>query len=168
MNNETLRNIALFVGLVLVQIVIFNNINFLGYINPYVYVLFVIIYPFNSNQTLFLFLSFLLGLTIDMFTDAGGINAIACLCIAYVRPLVLRFSFGISYEYHAIRLIQTSVTERFTYVSIMVVIHHLILFLLESFNVSLILSTLMKTLFSSIFTIILSLSFIVLFSRKRA
>ncbi len=167
MNNDVFKNIIRFVALVLAQVVIFNNINFSGYINPYVYILFVIGYPFASNRTLFLFISFLLGLTIDMFTDAGGINAIACLVIAYIRPVVLRFSFGVSYEYHNIKIIETGWAERFTYVSIMTVTHHLILFSLETFNASLILSTLMKTLFSSIFTIILCLSFIVLFSRKR-
>jgi len=37
-----------------------------------------------------------------MFLNSGGINAAACLLIAYVRPIVLKLSFGTSYEYQSI------------------------------------------------------------------
>ncbi len=168
MNDFNLRGVAGFVVLVLLQVVVFNNINLFGYVNPYVYLFFILIYPFNKNRTLFIVVAFLLGLTVDMFMDSGGINAIACLVIAYIRPVVLRSSFGISYEYNTIRLTETSGIERLTYVALMTVTHHLVLFLLESFNMGLILSVLKKTLFSSIFTIVLCLSFIILFSRKRS
>ena len=166
MNNELVKNIGRFVVLLLAQVLIFNNIDFLGYIDPYVYVIFILLYPFKNNRTVFIFVSFIYGLLLDIFTDAGGINAAACLVIAYIRPVVLRFSFGTSYEYQAIKLNKTTIAERFTYTFILVFVHHFVLFLLEIFNISNILLTLKKTLFSSIFTILLSLLFIFLFSRK--
>ncbi|PHR99524.1 MAG: rod shape-determining protein MreD, partial [Leeuwenhoekiella sp.] len=43
MSNSILRNILRFIVLVLAQITLFNNIDFLGYINPYPYILFVLL-----------------------------------------------------------------------------------------------------------------------------
>ena len=98
-----------------------------------------------------------MGLTIDVFEDSGGINAAACVLIGYLRPSVLRFSFGISYEHQTVKFHQTPFTQRFTYISLLVFLHHLVLFSLEIFNLSYIILILKKTLFSSIFTILLIL-----------
>jgi len=74
MNSKLVSNIARFVILIFLQVLILNNINFLGYINPYLYVLFILLYPFAGNQSLFLILSFLLGLSIDIFDVLYYIN----------------------------------------------------------------------------------------------
>ncbi|TVZ24153.1 rod shape-determining protein MreD [Dokdonia sp. Hel_I_63] len=166
MKNSVSVNIARFVALMIVQIYIFNNVNLFGYINPYPYVLFLLVFPFTSNRALYIFIAFLTGLTMDMFGNSGGVHAAACLFLAYLRPVALRFSFGVSYEYNAIKLSKVSFYERFIFISIMVLIHHLVLFLLEVFNISNILYTLNKTLVTSIFTIILCLTFNILFSSR--
>jgi rod shape-determining protein MreD len=166
MKNSVSVNIARFVALMIVQIYIFNNVNLFGYINPYPYVLFLLVFPFTANRALYIFIAFLTGLTMDMFGNSGGVHAAACLFLAYLRPVALRFSFGVSYEYNAIKLSKVSFYERFIFISIMVLIHHLVLFLLEVFNISNILYTLNKTLVTSIFTIILCLTFNILFSRR--
>ncbi len=167
-NSEFLQNIIRFVGLALLQILVLNHINFLGYINPYLYILFVLLFPFTGNRTLLIFLGFLLGLTIDMFSNTGGVHAAATVLIAYIRPALLKFSFGISYEYNVIKLNQVPISERLLYISGMVLIHHLALFLLETFNISHILLALKSTLFSSIFSIILIFCALVLWGRKRS
>ncbi|AEE19634.1 MULTISPECIES: hypothetical protein [unclassified Dokdonia] len=166
MKNSVSVNIARFVALMIVQIYIFNNVNLFGYINPYPYVLFLLVFPFTANRALYIFIAFLTGLTMDMFGNSGGVHAAACLFLAYLRPVALRFSFGVSYEYNAIKLSKVSFYERFIFISIMVLIHHLVLFLLEVFNISNILYTLNKTLVTSIFTIILCLTFNILFSSR--
>ncbi|MGM0933480.1 MAG: rod shape-determining protein MreD [Bacteroidota bacterium] len=166
MNNSVLANTARFIGLILLQVLILNNINFMGYINPYLYVLFILLYPFNSNQSFFLILSFFLGLSIDIFEDSGGIHAAACLIAAFVRPNLLRFSFGVSYDHQNIRLSATPFGARFSYILLMVLIHHFILFSLEMFSLSHIILILKKTLFSSIFTVILVILSLSLFNKK--
>lgn len=166
MNNISRNNIIRFVLLVLAQAAIFSHVNFLGYINPYPYILFIILYPITNNRMVFLTLSFLLGLTVDMFSDSGGINAAACVTLAFVRPAVLKFCFGSLYEHQSVKFNNIDITQRFIYFSIMVFIHHLMLFLLEIFNVTNILLIVEKTLSSSIFTIILCLLFSIIFSRN--
>lgn len=166
MNSVILTNTFRFIFLILLQVLLLNNINFLGYVNPYLYVLFIILYPFNGNQTLFLFLSFLLGLGIDIFEDSGGINAAACLVAAYIRPVILRFSFGVSYDYQTIKFSNTPIGSRISYVVILVLVHHFILFLLEFFNFAHLLLLLKKTFYSGLFTIVLVFLSLSLFNKK--
>ncbi len=166
MNNIITTNIIRFIVLVLIQVLVLNNINFLGYINPYIYILFIILFPIKNNRILFIFLGFLLGLAVDLFLDSGGVHAAACVTVAYARPVILKFVFGAIYDHQTIKFTSTEFGQRFIYFSIITLIHHLILFSLEIFNISKIILILKKSLFSSIFTILLCLLITILFSRK--
>ena len=166
LNNLIFVNTIRFLLLVLVQVLLLNQINLFGYVNPYLYLLFIIIYPFTGNKSLLIFLSFLLGLFVDFFSDSGGIHAAACVSIAFIRPVVLKYSFGISYEYNTIKISSEDYMKQFIYVGSMVFIHHFILFALEIFNINHFVLFLNSILFSSIFSIVLILSTITLFSRK--
>lgn len=166
MNNVFSFNVLRFFILVLVQVLICNHINFMGYINPYIYILLIILYPTKNNRAVFIILSFLLGLIIDLFLDTGGIHAAACVFIAYARPVVLRSTFGVLYENYAIKFNTVEFGEKLTYITILTLLHHIILFYLEIFSISKILLVLQKTLFSSIFTILLCVLITIIFSRK--
>ena len=166
MQNNTLINIGRFVALIFLQVFLLNNINLAGYINPYIYILFILLYPLDGNKSLLIFLSFLLGLSIDIFEDSGGVQAAACVFIAYIRPLVLKYSFGVSYEYNSVKLHKAAPTERFTYIASMVFLHHIVMFALEIFNFKHILLLLKSTLFSGIFTLILIYGSLILFNKR--
>ena len=164
--NSIITYIIRFVVLVFFQVLLFNHINFLGYLNPYIYIIFIILAPININKSLFLFLSFALGLSIDFFGDSGGVHAAACLFITYLRPLVLRSVFGLSYEFQTIKLNKVSINNLIVYISLLVIIHHIVLFSLEIFNLSLLLLIAKKILLSSIFSIFVITIILVLFRRK--
>ena len=166
MNSAISSNTIRFFVLILIQVLICSHINFLGYINPYIYILFVILFPVKNNRALFIFLSFLLGLTVDLFMDSGGIHAAACVFITYARPVLLKFSFGMQYEHQTMRFNAVEFGSKLTYISLITVIHHLILFYLEIFSISKVILVLQKTLFSGIFTILLCVLITIIFSRK--
>ncbi|CAH8282603.1 rod shape-determining protein MreD [Mariniflexile fucanivorans] len=166
MNNSVFLHIARFISLVFLQVVLFNHINFLGYINPYIYIMFIALFPVKNNRFIIIFLSFFIGLTIDVFSDTGGIHAAACVFIAYVRPLILKFSFGMIYDHQTIKFNTVEFGEKLTYLTILTLLHHFMLFFLEMFSVSQIILVLQKTLFSSIFTILLILIVTIIFSKK--
>ncbi|MBD3864622.1 rod shape-determining protein MreD [Olleya marilimosa] len=166
MNNLLSIHTVRFVVLILLQVLLFSNINFLGYINPYIYILFIILYPVKNNRILFLFISFLMGLIIDIFMDSGGINATAALVVAFIRPAVLKFSFGAVYEHQALKFNNIDFGQRLTYIIILTFIHHFTYFLFEIFNISKIILVLQNTLFSSIFTITLCILITSIFSTK--
>lgn len=154
MNNALIGNIARFVLLFIAQIMIFNRIDLFGFINPFPYVLFIILYPVNGNKSSLLAASFLLGLLMDMFWNSGGIHAAASLILAFYRPAIFKFSFGLSYEYQTVKLNDSLTPERFSFILIAVVLHHFILFVIEAFKISYMWDILVRTILSAIFTII--------------
>jgi rod shape-determining protein MreD len=136
--------------------------NFFGFISPFPYLLFIILYPVNGNKSGLLITSFLLGLIMDMFSNSGGIHAASCLTLAYFRPYLFKFSFGLSYEYQTVKLNDVLTPERFSFILLSVVIHHLVLFLLEAFQFSFIWDILLRTTLSTVFTIIICIVIIYL------
>jgi len=89
--NNTLKYIVLFFISVIVQVLLLNNIQLttLG-INPYFYILFLILLPFETPQWLLIPLGFTLGLVVDIFSNSFGVHAFACVLLAGVRPFVLQ------------------------------------------------------------------------------
>lgn len=154
MNSALLWNIVRFILLLAAQVLIFNRIDLFGFINPFPYILFIILFPVNGNKYGLIFSSFLLGITMDLFCNSGGVHAASCLILAYNRPSIFKFSFGLSYEYQTVKLNDVLTPERFSFILISVVIHHFILFLLEIFKFSYIWEILVRTTLSSIFTVI--------------
>jgi rod shape-determining protein MreD len=167
MNSALFVNIFRFILLLAVQIIIFNNMNFLGFISPYPYILFIILYPVNGNKSGLLAASFFLGLCMDMFSNSGGFHTTACIILAYYRPYLFKFAFGLSYEYQTIKLNDVLTPERFTFLLFSVLIHHLTLFTFEAFKFTLILDILIRTLLSSIFTLIICIIIIYLTKPNR-
>jgi len=167
MNSAILFNIVRFVLLIAAQVVIFNNIDLFGFINPFPYILFILLYPVNSNRAGLLVASFFLGLTIDMFENSGGVHAAACLILANLRPTFFKFAFGLSYEYQTIKINDKLSPERFTFIFISIITHHLVLYLLEFFKFSFILDALWRTILSTIFTLLSSIIIIYLFKPSK-
>ena len=167
MNNVIATNTIRFFVLLLAQVVICNNINFFGFINPYIYIIFIFLFPIRENRLILLLVSFLLGMMVDMFSDSGGVHAAAAVSLAYARPILLKTSFGTLYEHQSIKFSNTEIGSLITYITFGTLLHHFILFSLEIFNITDILLILKNTLFSSIFTILVSVLIIILFIRNR-
>jgi len=154
--NKRLHITFLFLSLLFLQVFVLNNILFLGYINPYLYIVFVIFYPLKENRFLFLFLSFLLGLSIDFFSDSGGINAFSLLFVAYIRLFFVRiFLKKTAQDYLLFELHAEPFGKVFNYVITLIVIHHFILFSLANFSTQNFSDVLVNTAYSSIFTAVL-------------
>lgn len=167
MSNNLSVHIIRFVVLALLQVLLLNHIYLFGYINPYLYVLFILLLPVGLSEWKVIFWAFLIGLTIDLFEDSGGIHAAACLVTAYLRPFALRTSFGLSYENQTVKVYNMPFNERLIYIVLLVFVHHFVLFLLSFFSFSHLFLMLKNTLFSSIFTIILILIVTALFQKER-
>lgn len=168
MNNLTLNNSLRFLALVLLQVMVLNHINLFGYLNPMVYVVWVILFPIRKSKTLFLILSFLLGLSIDFFSDSGGINAAATLFIAFVRLPILKIVLKkTDFDYLLFNLRAISFGKAFLFISVLTVIHHFIVFSLEYFSLNSFTTIISNTILTSVFTIILSILGIILFTKKK-
>lgn len=167
MNSTIIYNIIRFVFLLAAQVVLFNNIHLFGYVTPYPYLLYIILYPVNGNRNALLISSFFLGILMDMFMNSGGVHAAASVLLAYFRPSIFKFSFGLSYEYQTVRLDDSLNKERFTFILLAVLLHHLALFVLEIFGFTYFFDILTRTFLSSILTLIFCILLIYLFKPSR-
>ncbi|NNF02812.1 MAG: rod shape-determining protein MreD [Bacteroidia bacterium] len=158
-----------FIVLVLVQVLILNNIELGNYVNPYLYILFIILLPIQTPNILVLSLSFLLGISIDMFSNTPGIHAAACVFIGFARPATLQaLAPRDGYDAESIPSIKEMGLGWFlSFSAIMVVLHHIALFFLEIFHFQEFFQTLGRATLSSIFTLVLIIIVQFLFASGR-
>jgi len=152
--NKIVYNIVLALILILSQGLFFNNINLLGWINPFIYIFFIAYFPLKNNRSLFIFLAFLVGLIIDIFSDTHAIHAAASLTIAFLRPYFMKLYFGIAYEHQVIKFNSIELKQNLFYLLSIILIHHLILYSLEIFDVYKILLVIKNAFSTAIFTFI--------------
>lgn len=149
MTSNVLRYGGRFLFLTAFQVLILNNIQLFGYLNPYLYILFVLVLPPNINRSLLLLLAFLSGWTIDIFENSGGIHASASVFIAFIRPTLLRYIVPrVGSELDRISLWGMGGGRFFTYIGTSVLLHHLWLFSLEAFALREVFSILSRTFIS--------------------
>ena len=84
-------NIFRFVLLVFLQVFVLNNVQFSGFVNPYLYIMFIMLLPFEISGWFMLVLAFLIGLVIDVASDTMGYHTIATVFMAYLRFHLLRY-----------------------------------------------------------------------------
>lgn len=144
----------MFVVLVLIQVLVLNQVQFSGFVNPYIYLLFILLLPLSAPRYAVLILAFLIGLTIDVFSNSIGVHAAASVFIAYARPLVIRVISNREEDRSDYPgLFQTKLSWFLSYVTIMVLMHHLVLFYLEVFTFSHFGNTMLRVFISSAFSI---------------
>lgn len=133
MINNILRGLFYFVVFVVIQIWVLNNIHFLRIATPFLYLYFIVKLPVGISQTQVVFFSFLIGLTIDTFTNTPGMHAAACTLAGFVREPLIRFFMGKDLPEGIYPSYKTfGFGGFFRYVVAFVVLHHVALFLLES------------------------------------
>ncbi|MFP4469140.1 MAG: rod shape-determining protein MreD [Bacteroidales bacterium] len=154
-----IRNVIRFVVLVLFQVLVINNIAFNSYIYPAFYVYFILLLPFETPGWLLLMSAFMLGLSVDFFTNSLGVNAAATVFVAFLRPAVFRLlKSKKEYEPGIIPGIRDlGFRWFFFYALILILIHHSTLFLLEVFSLKHLTQTLNRIAFSSGVTLLLTL-----------
>ncbi len=157
------RNFLRFLFLVLFQVLILNNIVItdLG-ITPYLYILFIILLPFETPGWITLIIAFFLGLSVDFFSDTYGLHAASCVFMTFTRPLVLELNAPREgYESGTFpRIHFYGFNWFFKYAFLLVFFHHLFFFFVEAFSFQNILITMGKVALSTIFT-----TFLIVFSQ---
>lgn len=155
MINSFIRYGLIFILLVLLQVLLFNNIQFSGFINPYVYIMFILLLPVEIPSWLLLILSFITGAVIDFFTGSPGMHSFATVLAGFARPAVLQIiSAREAYETGSPSLNTYGLRSFLIYASIIVLIHHTTLFFLEVFRFTDFFRTLIRIILSSFFTLV--------------
>lgn len=153
-----LKLIILFVGLLVAQILVLSNIQFLGFINPYIYLLFILSLPARMPRFIVLLLGFALGLVVDAFSNTMGMHAFATTLLAYARHFVTNLFISLDEGSNPMPSFRSfGVGAYVKYVVTLVFLHHAALFILESFSFQHVWLILLKVIFSTIVSVLVIL-----------
>lgn len=151
-----LTRVAWFIGLVLVQVLLFNNISLFGLATPFVYVYFLLVLDRDIDHNMLMLIAFFLGFVIDIFSNTPGVNAGASVLIAFIRPGILRlFSPRGEYENFEPGIYTLGGGAFVRYAIILVLLHHATLFFLEAFSLVNVGYLLLRILCSALLTMML-------------
>lgn len=163
MINDSLKYALFFVGMTLLQVLLLNNIQFMGFINPFLYVYFILSLPSSVTRDMHLILGFLLGIIIDIFSGTLGCHTFATVLLAYLKPYTQRLFGPREYNEVIIPSIRSFGALRyFQYILFLVFVHQICFFFMEVFSFDFFWTTLLKAVCCCLFTLffILSIEFI--------
>ncbi len=157
MNSNAIQRTITFITVVLLQVFIFSRLPLGTYLQPSIYVGFILLLPYGYSQVRALLWAFSLGLCIDLLsTDVIGINAAALVALAFVRPYILKlFSTKSEFEAHATPVPRTIGLQPFIgYASISLLLHQSLFFFLDSFGFYDIFHTLLRIVASTVCSVL--------------
>lgn len=153
-----LRHILSLVIVLLLQMLVFNNLHFLGICHPYIYILFLIALPIRIPQWIELLIGFGVGLIVDMFCGSPGVHTAACSFLAYLRPIFIRRTIQDAERISmTIDGLSIGFNEYVKLVVLYTILHHALVFLIEAWSLAHFWLLLAKIIVSSLFTIALLL-----------
>lgn len=168
MKNSLLKYVLIFILLVSAQVFVFDNVELNGYINPYIYLLFILMLPFDIQRWLLLIVAFFTGLAVDMFEHTPGVHTAATVFMAFARPGIIRLvgrkedlepgQYPNARDFGALWF--------FTYAAILVFLHHLALFLVETFRLGEFFFILLKVVINTAISTVLIMMIQFLFYSK--
>jgi len=168
MNNAIVVNIVRFLGLLLLQILVLNEIELHGFIHPYIYPLFILLLPFETPRWAQLLSAFMLGLMVDIYANTIGFHAAASVWLAFIRTSIMQFNSppgGYAPEQKPVLTIM-GFNWSVIYIVAGVFLHHIVLFAIEAGSFTNILSTLGKIGASTIISSFLMMLYQFLFKPK--
>lgn len=151
------RNIIRFFFVLLLQVLLFRNINLLGFIDPFFYLLFIILIPFETPRWFLLVSAFFLGLVVDIFSNSIGMHAAATVLIAYLRPMILQyFAPRDGYEVNTYpRIVYYGLWWFVRYAGIMILLHSIFFYFIDAFTFAFFFRTLFYSIINAFFTLLL-------------
>lgn len=158
LKSNYIRYIVMFVLLVLLQVLVFNRISFLGYATPFLYIYFMIKMPIDMNRSVSTLIGFILGFIIDIFCNTPGVNAAATALAGFINGGIQGLFFiknDYSDQEPSLSLLGGAFIK---YVLLLVFIHHFILISIEAFSFFNLKLILLRISLSSVLTFLLILA----------
>ena len=130
-----LHKIGWFVGLVLLQVLILNNVHIAGYATPFLYIYLILKFESDVPRNALMLWAFFLGLAVDVLSDTPGMNAAATVLLAFLRPTFLRLFVPRDTLDTLVPAVRTmGISPFLKYLVASVLVHHGMLLTLEFFS----------------------------------
>lgn len=149
-----LHKIGWFIGLVLLQVLILNNVHIVGYATPFLYIYLILKFESDTPRNALMLWAFFLGLAVDVFSDTPGMNAAATVLLAFLRPTFLRLFVPRDTLDTLVPAIRTmGILPFLKYLVVSVLTHHGLLLTLEFFSFAHIGTLLLRIAASTLLTV---------------
>ncbi len=145
-----------FLLLLLLQVLLINNLQFLGVCHPYIYIFSLLVMPITLPRWADMLIGGVAGLILDMFCNSLGVHIAACIMLMYVRPhLIGAYVSDRERLTDEIDIRSIGVVNFVKYTILLVLLHHTMVFFLTAWSVQHFWFTLLEVVVSSIISILL-------------
>lgn len=152
---NSLRLILASIGVLLFQWAFLQGSPLIPYGNPYLYIWILLIIPPPTSRPRQFIIAFLVGSIMDSFEQSGGAHTMACLALVVIKPSLESALLGFRKPEEDKGLPALTLPAFLSTAGVLVVWHHLVLFLMENYGFNHLDKVLIRTLFSSLITILL-------------
>ena len=160
---EWTKQIGRYVGVMLLQVLLFDQLQLWGICHPYIYILCLLMMPITLPHNVDMLIGALVGLVMDVFCNSLGVHTAACILVMFIRPYLIGALVNDKDRLNEqIGLRSIGMEAILRYVVIMVIIHHLMVFALAAWSWSHIGFVLLETLVSSLVTILIIIGYNIL------
>ena len=148
------RQLGRYVIVMLLQVLLFDQLQLWGVCHPYIYILCLLMMPITLPHSVDMVIGAIIGLIMDVFCNSLGVHTASCILIMFIRPYLIGAIVNDKDRLNEqISLRSIGMEAMIKYVVILVVIHHLVVFSLAAWSWHHIGFILLETLVSSIVTI---------------
>lgn len=157
---EWTKQFVRYVIVMILQVLLFDQLQLWGACHPYIYVLCLLMMPITLPHSASMIIGAAAGLVMDVFCNSLGVHMAACILLMFLRPYLIGAIVNDKdrlNEQISSRAIGTEALIK--YVVIGVLIHHLTVFSLAAWSFSHIWFVLLETLVSSIVTILIIIGY---------
>lgn len=154
------KQIGRYALIMLLQVLLFNQLQLWGACHPYIYILCLLMMPITLPHAADMLIGAAAGLIMDVFCNSVGIHMASCILIMFLRPYLLGEIVNDKDRLNEQISLHTLGMETFVrYVAFLVVIHHLCVFALAAWSWTHILFVLLETTVSSTITFLIILGY---------
>ncbi len=168
MNKDSTLKIITFFVYLLFQVMLFNKLVLLGKGFAFVYIGFLLTFPFELGIIAAMSIGFATGISMDIFSNTLGVHASASVLLMYMRPTL--FKLFTPHGGYPVGAKPTPTIMGFswfsTYALILIFFHNTWLFIVEAGGFNLFLFTIQKIILSTFLTFSIIVIIQYLFSKK--
>ena len=160
---EWTKQIGRYLLILVLQVLLFDQLQLWGACHPYIYVLCLLMMPITLPHSADMLIGAFAGFIMDIFCNSLGVHMAACILLMYIRPYLIGFIVNDKDRLNEqISLHAIGMEALLKYTVIMVLIHHLTVFSLAAWSWSHMGFVLLETIVSSTITILLVIGYNVL------
>ena len=157
------KQIGRYILVMLLQVLLFDQLQFWGVCHPYIYILCLMMMPITLPHNVDMLIGAGVGLLMDVFCNSLGVHTAACILLMFIRPYLIGAIVNDKDRLNEqISLRSIGMEALIKYVVILVLVHHLMVFMLAAWSWSHFGFVLLETLVSSIITCLIILGYNIL------